>query len=513
MRIDVRSQFDLIAQGMDEQVAVLVDITAPRLDPDDATTRPPHTLQVVLDRSGSMGHEERLEVAKTALGDVLDRLRPDDNFGLVTFDDQVQVVVPAGPLTDKGAAKSAIAGLRPGGSTDLSAGYLRGLQEAQRVAADAGATVLLISDGHANRGLTDPEVLGEKADQAFHRGITTSALGIGQGYDEHLLAALARGGRGNDGMAEHSDDASQFIEAQIEGLLCQAAQAVSLLLRMEPAVRGVELVNELPITITPDGALIELGSLYSGETRTLTLVLDLPAGPPLGPVRLGELQLSWAELPTLKQHTVTASLHAEVVPPGEAATRTSDPRVDTELVFQQAQQAKRHAAIALRRQNPQEALDELRRARDAVKTAATIAPAEMAADLDEELAVLAALIREIKAGNHSRSAKTALKRAGDVGRNRGRQFAAGTGLDHRNWSSQPGAGQPSWTPYPKTPRRAWIDLAEAIRTLPLTPQDREPIAEAVAVLLHTRPDFHAARFLRHALSTEPGNGSTPDSLF
>ncbi|MCX4427213.1 vWA domain-containing protein [Streptomyces mirabilis] len=109
-------------------------------------------------------------MAKTALKDLVDRLRPDDNFGPVAFDDQAQVVAPAGPLTDKDAVKSAIAGLRPGGSTNLSPGYLRGLQEAERVAADAGATVLLISDGHANCGVTDPEILGEKADEAFHRG-------------------------------------------------------------------------------------------------------------------------------------------------------------------------------------------------------------------------------------------------------------------------------------------------------------------------------------------------------
>ncbi|MEU1448058.1 vWA domain-containing protein [Streptomyces mirabilis] len=512
MRIDARMQFDLIAQGTDEQVPVLVDITAPRLDPADAATRPPHTLQVVLDRSGSMGRGP-LEVAKTALKDLVDRLRPDDNFGLVAFDDQVQVVAPAGPLTDKDAVKSAIAGLRPGGSTNLSAGYLRGLQEAERVAADAGATVLLISDGHANCGVTDPEILGEKADEAFHRGVITSALGIGEGYDEHLLAALARGGRGNDGMAEDADAAAQFIAAQVDGLLSQAAQAVSLLLRMEPSVRGVELVNELPVTATPDGALIELGSLYSGETRTLTLVLDVPAGPPPGPVRLGELQLSWAELPTLKQHTAAVPLHAEVVPPDAAATRSPDARVHTELVFQRAQQAKRHAATALRRQNPQEALEELRGARDAVKTAATTAPAEMAADLDEELAVLAALIHDIESGNHSRSAKTALKRAGDVGRNRGRQFTEGTGLDRRTWGSQPGAGRPTVANYPKTPRRAWIDLAEAIRTLPLKPEDREPIAEAVAALLDGRPDFNALRFRRHALATNPRTGHAPDSLF
>jgi Ca-activated chloride channel family protein len=89
---------------------------------------------VVLDRSGSMAGG-RLEAAQTALLQLVDRLDPADSFGVVAFDDQVQIVVPAGPLTDKPAVKHAIAALQPGGSTDLSAGYFRGLQEAQRVLA------------------------------------------------------------------------------------------------------------------------------------------------------------------------------------------------------------------------------------------------------------------------------------------------------------------------------------------------------------------------------------------
>ena len=69
---------------------------------------------------------------------LIDKLDARDNFGLVAFDDTVQVVVPAGKLSEKRRAKQALAGIRAGGSTDLSAGYLRGLQEAQRVAGKGG---------------------------------------------------------------------------------------------------------------------------------------------------------------------------------------------------------------------------------------------------------------------------------------------------------------------------------------------------------------------------------------
>lgn len=530
MRIDAHPEFDLVAQGVDEQIAVLVEITAPRLDPPDEGTRPRHTLQIVLDRSGSMAGD-RLGAAKTALLDVLDRLSPDDNFGLVAFDHQTQVVVPAGPLRDRSAARSAIAALAPGGSTDLSGGYLRGLQEAERVAGPAGATVLLISDGHANRGVTDPERLGAIAEEAFGRGVTTSALGIGLGYDERLLAALARAGRGNDGFAEHADAAVPFIAGQAEGLLAQAAQAVSVLVRMEPSVRGVQLLNELPLSVLPNGTLIELGSLSSEETRTLTLVLDVPGGAPLGPLRLADLELSYARLPDLAPGTASVPLDVTVVTAAQAADRPSSPRVRTERVYQHAQQAKQRAAGALNRNDGRTALDELARARAAVQAAAATAPAEMADDLAEEIAVLTALTREAEAGRYARAAKGSMKDYADKNRNRGRQQSAGTQLDYQSWSATPEPGPPNPPPVPppsavppttpprpvnhprgrgsarpvpaeprKDPRRAWIDLSEAVRTLPLDPADRERIARALVEVLNGRPDFDAARFHAHAVS-------------
>ena len=84
---------------------MLLELTAPGRD--SGAQRPPSTLQVVLDRSGSMSGE-RLHAAKHALESLIARLDPTDNFGLVTFDDEVAVPIPAGPLADKHAAREAI---------------------------------------------------------------------------------------------------------------------------------------------------------------------------------------------------------------------------------------------------------------------------------------------------------------------------------------------------------------------------------------------------------------------
>src|SRR4051794_4325322 len=102
-RMDIHALLDLdmVAIEGDETVSVLVELSAPETD--RAAQRRPCMLEVVLDRSGSMAGE-RLDAAKRGLISLIDRLSPADPFGLVTFDDDVQVAVPAAPLQDKAAA-------------------------------------------------------------------------------------------------------------------------------------------------------------------------------------------------------------------------------------------------------------------------------------------------------------------------------------------------------------------------------------------------------------------------
>src|SRR5689334_24834889 len=112
MQLSTKLDCDLVAVEQADELTLLVELTAPT--PETTVRRQPATLQIVLDRSGSMAGD-RLEGAKTALFALIDRLDPTDNFGLVAFDQYVQVVVPAGPLTNKDSVKAAIAAVDDGG--------------------------------------------------------------------------------------------------------------------------------------------------------------------------------------------------------------------------------------------------------------------------------------------------------------------------------------------------------------------------------------------------------------
>src|SRR6478609_2483836 len=143
MKFSAQLDVHVVAHDAEDDVSVLLDLAAPGAH-DMGETRRATSLQVVLDRSGSMDGP-LLDGALSALAGLIQRLDSRDNFGLVVFDDSTQVVVPAGPLTDKPNVLARIASIESGGMTDLASGYLRGLQELNRVAAGSGGTLLLIS--------------------------------------------------------------------------------------------------------------------------------------------------------------------------------------------------------------------------------------------------------------------------------------------------------------------------------------------------------------------------------
>ena len=403
MWVEAAVDVDVVALETDEEVSLLVQLVAPAAG--EEVGRPQATVVVVLDRSGSMSGP-RLAAARYALSALVDRLMPTDNFGVVTFDAEVDVVVPAGPLTDRDAVRRAVRSIASGGATDLSAGYLRGLQEARRVAGPAGARVILISDGHANRGISDPDRLGGVAAQAAADGTVTTTLGMGLGYDERLLGAIARSGTGAELFAEEPDTASAQIAGDVAGLLEQTVSAASITVRLTDNVTQLKIVNDLPSRPIEGGLMIELGGFVAAEERKVVITFSVPGMSALGATDIASLELRYVTLPDLVEETLTIPVSVNVVPGDELAGRTINPVVRAELVFQQAQAAKREASRQLQDGDVVGAGAGLHAALANVQMAMDAAPPEHRAAFEEETSLLTDLIAEATTGSTSRASKT-----------------------------------------------------------------------------------------------------------
>ena len=349
MHVSAHLDIDMLAVGRDEEVTCLVELTAPT--PPELAARAPQAVVVVLDRSGSMGGAP-IATAHHAITSLVRRLGPDDRFGLVAFDDTAEVVVPVGRLGDMDATSVAvaIASVEARGSTDLSAGYLMGLREAMRGATDAGVTVILVSDGHANAGITDPDVLAAVAEEAKRTGTTTTAtLGLGDGYDEQLLAAMARAGTGEHRYAPDVDAAVSEFAGLVDDLLAKSVTGALLrILPQEELVGRIRVHGQLPSRAEGAGVLVDLGDLYAAEERRVLVGLHVPGLPRLGTATVADLELSYTTLPDLAVHTVTLPVSVNVVPGDAARRRVPDPRVHVERLLATVDDAKRDVAQRLR---------------------------------------------------------------------------------------------------------------------------------------------------------------------
>jgi Mg-chelatase subunit ChlD len=255
-----------------------------RVDAPVATTdgtRPPVNLAFVLDRSGSMsGH--KLQVAARAVEEGIGRLQPTDRFSIVWFDSDVDVLVP-GTLATGSARRAAIERLRgvgPGGSTNLSGGWLAGCEQVATAPMESGVNrVLLLTDGQANVGMIEPAELAHHAAELRLRGVSTSTFGVGDDFQEALLQGMAQAGGGHFYDIADAAAIADHLSTEIGESLEVVARDVELRLTLPDGVR-VESLGAFPAIPGEGGTVIALGDLVSGQSVEVPLRLSFPVGKP-----------------------------------------------------------------------------------------------------------------------------------------------------------------------------------------------------------------------------------------
>lgn len=261
---------------------LVVTIRAPERKPDPGQQRLPLNLGLVIDASGSMSGPP-LESAKQATIDVIDALSDDDHMSLVSFAHDAIQHATAVRLTRSGhrTLTKAVQTLTTRGSTNLAGGWLSGCEAVAGRQATCETTernhVVLLSDGHANEGQTDPVALAQHATELRKRGIITSTVGVGSHYSPTQLQAIAEAGGGRMHDAERPDEIARIVMAELTDTLATALENLEISLGLPPGVKA-ELYGVAPCTPTRTGCDVLVGSMLGGATRRLVIKLRLPAG-------------------------------------------------------------------------------------------------------------------------------------------------------------------------------------------------------------------------------------------
>jgi Ca-activated chloride channel family protein len=177
--------------------------------------RMPLALTFIIDVSGSMRENERLELVKHALRLLVSQLDARDSISLVKFSNDASLVLPMTSARQRDLIESAINPLQPEGSTNTEAGLRMGY--AQAVAAlsqGANNRVVLLTDGVANVGITDPNALTAMVENQRKAGIYLNTVGVGMNnHNDNLLEQLADKG---DGVCNYVDDAKEVRRALVD---------------------------------------------------------------------------------------------------------------------------------------------------------------------------------------------------------------------------------------------------------------------------------------------------------
>ncbi|BAD41303.1 vWA domain-containing protein [Symbiobacterium thermophilum] len=268
------------------EVYLLVTVKAPRMPAPEG--RPPLNLAAVVDRSGSMAGAA-LYFTKQALRFLVDQMAEEDRLAIVTYDDQVHVPFPSQPVVQKDAVRLLVDGITAGGTTNLSGGLATGMQQIRPHAGPGRVSrVLLMTDGLANVGVTDPDVLAGWARAWREKGLAVSTMGVGPHFSEDLLVALAEAGGGNFHYIANPDQIPRIFQEELHGLLQVAVQGLHLIIETESGV-AVSGVLGYRSQGTPLRAALSLPDLYAGEVKHVLVRLSVaapPAGGKLGRVAL-----------------------------------------------------------------------------------------------------------------------------------------------------------------------------------------------------------------------------------
>ena len=206
-------------------------------------------LMLVLDKSGSMTNEDKLELAKRAARGSAKALEATDEIGVIAFDSRPSVLVRLQPASARLRIRADIQRVRAGGGTNV----LPALREAflQLAGSDAKIKhVIVLSDGQS------PEAgVATLVQQMRDVNITVSGVGVGSGAGKTLLRRIANIGAGRYYFSLDGSDVPSIFQRETREVsknMIREARRFARIRKYAQVLRGVRLESAPPLRgITP----------------------------------------------------------------------------------------------------------------------------------------------------------------------------------------------------------------------------------------------------------------------
>ena len=376
-----------ILQGSEGRVNLALTLQAS--DSYGSTAAEPRNVDmvIVLDRSGSM-QGRKIEDARQAVLQLLSSLSTKDRFALITYSDGVQHVSTLHKVTvnHREQLETFIHRITAGGGTNLGAGLQAGINLLVSAPETGNARkVILISDGLANKGITDSARLGTMAGVAVEKEFAVSTVGVGNNFNELLMTTIADRGAGNYYYLENPMAFAEVFQKELFYSKATIATNVSISFLLN---NGISLVNAAgyPIKIQKDHAVVHPGDLRAGQTRKLFLTLQVPTGT-TGSFEMGMIKAHYRFNGQLMETTLDRSFKIACVKNKKEVRASIDKASWTEKVIREDyNRLKQEVAGDIKAGKKQKALQRINsyyREQESINK--TVASEEVTQNLDQDL--------------------------------------------------------------------------------------------------------------------------------
>ena len=203
-------------------------------------------LVFLIDVSGSMGSEDKLDLLQDSFTTLLEHLDANDRISIVTYSGNEEIVLEGAAGDDTATIMKAIYKLQAHGSTNGEAGLRMAYDVAERNFIEGGVNrIIMASDGDLNVGMTSTSDLYDFVDQKRETGVYLSVLGFGSGnYKDTKMETLADHGNGSYHYIDCIDEAERVLSEKLMANLVPFADDVKLQIEFNPAqIKGYRLIG------------------------------------------------------------------------------------------------------------------------------------------------------------------------------------------------------------------------------------------------------------------------------
>jgi Ca-activated chloride channel family protein len=259
----------------------------------------------------------RLGQVVKAANNFIEKLQPNDHISVVSFNDRAEVVIPSQSGHDLRRLQSRISTLQTQGGTEILQGLQAGLNEVQRnMRSNMVNHLILITDG---RTYGDEEACLRLAEQSSSLGISISAVGIGEEWNETFVDQLAAKAGGTSFYADRTAEINKLLERRLTTISHCFADNVKLQFKS-----GVTSRLNYAFRLSPDlGALslnspLSLGTIPMETSLSVMLEFELDAS-----------QLQGGDL-VLLEGEMRLNIPSRTIPAAKAKMQLSRPVMDIE---------------------------------------------------------------------------------------------------------------------------------------------------------------------------------------